>query len=109
IMRCPFADGLLGGGDTPFVAEIGRVRRRRGGAIIRDGLGEARLFGAVELLELAALLFPMVRLGLLDDQQDGEGEADSDAGDALRIEQAQDHSLSASTEAPSRLALSLNR
>src|SRR5205085_7336611 len=63
----------------------------------------------VELFEARALLLPMARLALLDDEQDREREADRDARDPLDVEEAQDHWPSASIEAPSRLAASLNR
>src|SRR5206468_12607935 len=43
------------------------------------------------------------------DKQDRESEADGDPDHALRIEEAQNHWLSASTDAPSRPATSLKR
>src|SRR5438067_906597 len=110
----PLVDRALLGDDAVGVGLVGGSGGVGGGADVGDGSGEGGLILVVELFEPGALLAPMVRLPLLDDEQDGECEADGDPGDALHVEQAQDHALgspvpSASMVAPSRPAIIFRR
>src|SRR6185503_14003387 len=85
----PFVDGALLGGDALGIGLVRSLGLQRGGAVIGDRPGERRLFLGVELLEMAALLLPVMRLAALDDEEDGEHEADRDAGDPLNVEEAE--------------------
>src|SRR5205085_8924664 len=69
-----------------------------------------RLLASVKLLEPAAFLPPVTRLAFLNDEQDRQAQRERESRNALRVEEAQDHhALSASIDAPSRLAETLKR
>jgi hypothetical protein len=84
----PFVDSLVRGRDARHIGQVGGVRLVGGGAIVGDGRREGGLVLVVELLEACALFLPMTGVGLLDEQQDGEREAEPDSRDALPVEEA---------------------
>jgi hypothetical protein len=112
VIRGPFVDGALLRADPREVRFVGGARSFGGGAVIGDGSGECGFTLAVQLLELPALLLSVAGLAFLHDEQQPERDADGEPGDPLDVEQPEDHSpcsRSASNEAPSRLAVTLNR
>src|SRR3982751_3668401 len=111
VMFTPLVDCALLGWDALRRGGVGCARCGGCGAVIGDGSGEGGLLAAIELLELATLPAPVAGLAFLDEQEPGEAECDDNTGDARGAKQAQDHgwtSASASKEAPSRVAETLN-
>src|SRR6185503_12681312 len=113
IIGGPFVDGALVGGDPFGIGLVRGLRLRRRGAVVGDCAGERGLFLAVELLEMVALFLPVASLAFLEDGEDSECEADREARDPLDVEESKKGhgwpSPSASTVAPSRVALTFRR
>ena len=107
----PFVDLKLFGAHPLGVGAIGGSGRFGSAAVVQLCLQMRHLLTAMELLILAALRAPVTGLTVLQHKQRCEAQRGGEAGDTLRTEETKDHGRlqSASTDAPSRVALTLKR
>jgi hypothetical protein len=86
IMSGPFVDGALVGGNARGVGLVGSAGGARSCAIVGDSPGKRRVALSIELLETGALLLPVERFALLENEQGGERRTSGETGETLAIE-----------------------